>query len=56
MDRAGAGEDRRGRSRGRRARAIFAAVEGAQLVARNCDDLSVYEVIVAVYRGSGLIP
>jgi TetR/AcrR family transcriptional repressor of nem operon len=39
-----------------RARAIFAAVEGAQLVARSRGDVSVYEEIVATYRGSGLIP
>jgi TetR/AcrR family transcriptional regulator, transcriptional repressor for nem operon len=40
----------------RRARAIFAAIEGAQLVARSRGDVSVYEEIVATYRGSGLIP
>lgn len=40
----------------RRARAIFAAVEGAQLVARSRADTSVYEQIVATYRESGLIP
>jgi TetR/AcrR family transcriptional repressor of nem operon len=39
-----------------RARAIFAAVEGAQLVARSRGDVSVYEEIVTTYRGSGLIP
>jgi TetR/AcrR family transcriptional repressor of nem operon len=39
-----------------RARAIFAAIEGAQLVARSRGDVSVYEEIVAAYRGSGLIP
>jgi TetR/AcrR family transcriptional repressor of nem operon len=39
-----------------RARAIFAAIEGAQLVARSRDDVSVYEEIVATYRESGLIP
>jgi len=39
-----------------RARAIFAAIEGAQLVARSRGDVSVYEEIVATYRGSGLIP
>jgi TetR/AcrR family transcriptional regulator, transcriptional repressor for nem operon len=39
-----------------RARAIFAAVRGAQLVARSRGDVSVYEEIVATYRGSGLIP
>jgi TetR/AcrR family transcriptional repressor of nem operon len=40
----------------RSARAIFAAIEGAQLVARSRDDVSVYEEIVATYRKSGLIP
>lgn len=39
-----------------RARAIFAAVEGAQLVARSRGDVSVYEDIVATYRRSSLIP
>jgi TetR/AcrR family transcriptional regulator, transcriptional repressor for nem operon len=39
-----------------RARAIFAAIEGAQLVARSRGDVSVYEEIVATYRRSGLIP
>jgi TetR/AcrR family transcriptional repressor of nem operon len=39
-----------------RARAIFAAIEGAQLVARSRGDVSVYEAIVATYRRSGLIP
>ncbi len=39
-----------------RARAIFAAIEGAQLVARSRGDVSVYEEIVATYRESGLIP
>ena len=40
----------------RRARAIFAAVEGAQLIARSRGDVSVYEEIVATFRGNGLIP
>jgi TetR/AcrR family transcriptional regulator, transcriptional repressor for nem operon len=40
----------------RRARAIFAAIEGAQLVARSHGDVAVYEEIVATYRGNGLIP
>lgn len=38
------------------ARAIFAAIEGAQLVARSRGDASVYEDIVATYRDHGLIP
>ena len=40
----------------RRARAIFAAVSGAQLIAHSRDDISVYAEIVATYRASGLIP
>ena len=40
----------------RRARAIFRAIEGAQLVARSRGDVSVYDEIVATYRGSSLIP
>jgi TetR/AcrR family transcriptional regulator, transcriptional repressor for nem operon len=39
----------------RRARAIFAAVEGAQLVARSRGDVTVYDEIVLTYRESGLI-
>ena len=40
----------------RRARAIFAAVSGAQLIAHSRGDVSVYEEIVATYRANGLIP
>lgn len=39
----------------RRARAIFAAIEGAQLVARSRGDASVYDDIIATYRTGGLI-
>jgi TetR/AcrR family transcriptional regulator, transcriptional repressor for nem operon len=39
----------------RKARAIFAAVEGAQLVARSRGDVSVYDDIILTYRESGLI-
>jgi TetR/AcrR family transcriptional regulator, transcriptional repressor for nem operon len=39
----------------RRALAIFAAIEGAQLVARSRDDVTVYEDIVETYRISGLL-
>jgi TetR/AcrR family transcriptional repressor of nem operon len=39
-----------------RARAIFAAVAGAQLVARSRGNVSVYDEIIATYRRSGLIP
>ena len=40
----------------RRARAIFAAVEGAQLYARSRADVAAYDEIVQAYRDSGLIP
>jgi len=39
-----------------RARAIFAAVSGVQLIAHSRGDVSVYEEIIATYRASGLIP
>jgi TetR/AcrR family transcriptional repressor of nem operon len=39
-----------------RARAIFAAVSGAQLVAHSRGDVAVYEEIVATYRANGFIP
>ena len=38
------------------ARAMFAAVEGAQLVARGRGDIAVYDEIVATYRTAGLLP
>jgi TetR/AcrR family transcriptional repressor of nem operon len=40
----------------RRALAIFAAIEGAQLVARSRGDVSVYDEIVEAYRVAGLLP
>jgi TetR/AcrR family transcriptional regulator, transcriptional repressor for nem operon len=40
----------------RRALAIFAAIEGAQLVARSRGDVSVYDEIVEAYRAAGLLP
>ncbi|MCW6507748.1 TetR/AcrR family transcriptional regulator [Lichenifustis flavocetrariae] len=40
----------------RRARAIYAAVQGAQLIAHSRGDVSVYEDIVATYRANGMIP
>jgi TetR/AcrR family transcriptional repressor of nem operon len=52
---AGLGNDDPERLR-RRARAIFAAVSGAQLVAHSRGDVAVYEEIVAGYRESGLLP
>jgi TetR/AcrR family transcriptional repressor of nem operon len=40
----------------RRALAIFAAIEGAQLVARSRGDVGVYEEIVETYRAGVLLP
>lgn len=40
----------------RQALAIFAAVEGAQLVARSRDDVAVYDAIIEGYRTAGLLP
>ncbi|MDV2449674.1 TetR/AcrR family transcriptional regulator [Xanthomonas hortorum] len=39
-----------------RARAIFAAVAGAQLVARSRADLSLYDTLIDSYRVAGLLP
>jgi len=39
-----------------RARAIYAAVAGAQLMARSRADLSLYDAVIASYQESGLIP
>jgi len=39
-----------------RARAIFAALEGAQLVARSRGDALVYEGIIATYMSARLLP
>src|SRR6201986_3607256 len=39
-----------------RARAIFAAVAGAQLMARSRADLSLFDSLIASFRESGLIP
>ncbi len=39
-----------------RAYALFAAISGAQLVARGRSDISLYDSIVESYRSSGLIP
>ncbi|GAB4067834.1 TetR/AcrR family transcriptional regulator [Ancylobacter sonchi] len=38
------------------AMAIFAAIEGAQLVARGCQDISIYDRTIRAYRKTGLIP
>lgn len=39
-----------------RAKAIFAAVSGAQMIAHGRDDVTHYTAIIAAYRESGLIP
>lgn len=39
-----------------RARAIFAAVTGAQLIARSRSDLSLYDALINSYRATGLLP
>jgi TetR/AcrR family transcriptional repressor of nem operon len=36
--------------------AVFSAVEGAQLVARGCDDVTVFDTTLAAYRAAGLLP
>jgi TetR/AcrR family transcriptional repressor of nem operon len=36
--------------------AIYAAVEGAQLVARGRDDIGVFDATVQAYRTAGLLP
>lgn len=40
----------------RRARAIFAAVAGAQLIARSRSDFSLYDALIESYRVAGLLP
>jgi TetR/AcrR family transcriptional regulator, transcriptional repressor for nem operon len=40
----------------RRARAIFAAVAGAQLMARSRSDISLYDALIESYRMAGLLP
>ena len=39
-----------------RARAIFAAVAGAQLIARSRSDISLYDTLIDGYRVAGLLP
>jgi TetR/AcrR family transcriptional repressor of nem operon len=41
---------------GGRARAIFAAVAGAQLIARSRSDISLYDALIESYRVTGLLP
>jgi TetR/AcrR family transcriptional repressor of nem operon len=40
----------------RQARAIFAAVVGAQLMARSRSDIALYDALIESYRAAGLIP
>ena len=40
----------------RRARAIFAAVAGAQLMARSRSDILLYDALIESYRVAGLLP
>jgi TetR/AcrR family transcriptional regulator, transcriptional repressor for nem operon len=44
-----------GESEGR-ARAIFAAIAGAQLIARSRSDITVYDALINSYRLAGLLP
>jgi TetR/AcrR family transcriptional repressor of nem operon len=39
-----------------RARAIFAAVAGAQLMARSRSDISLFDSLIESYRVAGLLP
>ncbi|WP_024513395.1 TetR/AcrR family transcriptional regulator [Bradyrhizobium sp. ARR65] len=39
-----------------RARAIFAAIAGAQLIARSRSDISLYDALIDNYREAGLLP
>ncbi|MET3665175.1 TetR/AcrR family transcriptional regulator [Caulobacter sp. 1776] len=39
-----------------RALAIFAAIEGAQLVARGRGDITLFDQMIAAYRAAGLMP
>ena len=39
-----------------RARAIFAAVAGAQLIARSRSDIALYDTLIDSYRVAGLLP
>jgi len=40
----------------RRARAIYAAVQGAQLIAHSRGDISLFQEMIETYRATGLIP
>jgi TetR/AcrR family transcriptional repressor of nem operon len=40
----------------KRARAIYAAVAGAQLMARSRADIALYDELIDSYREAGLLP
>ncbi|MGI4854040.1 MAG: TetR/AcrR family transcriptional regulator [Janthinobacterium lividum] len=44
------------RDRQHRARAIFAAIVGAQLMARSRSDLRLYDEVIGTYQSAGLLP
>jgi TetR/AcrR family transcriptional repressor of nem operon len=44
------------KKREQRARAIFAAVGGAQLMARSRSDIALYDALIDSYRAAGLLP
>ncbi len=39
-----------------RARAIYAAVAGAQIIARSRSDVTLFDALIESYRGAGLLP
>jgi TetR/AcrR family transcriptional repressor of nem operon len=39
-----------------RARAIFSAVAGAQLIARSRSDIALFDTLIDAYRASGPLP
>ena len=39
-----------------RARAIFAAIAGAQLMARSRSDIALFDTVIEAYRAAGLLP
>lgn len=43
-------------SRDKRAHAIFAAIAGAQLIARSRSDISLFDTLIESYREAGLLP
>lgn len=39
-----------------RARAIYAAIQGAQLISRSRGDIAIYDTVIDSYRDAGLLP